>query len=137
MYKLKALEKKTLLGEFSFQFSRSSGPGGQKVNKTESQVELRWSVGESQAFDPPKKQRILEKLSNQINNSQELVLTSDQYRSRERNKDAVIQRCIDYIEKALHIPKKRKATKPTRSSIEKRLQSKKIQSEKKQNRQKW
>ena len=137
MYKLKSQEKSDLLIELQFQFSRSSGPGGQKVNKTESQVELRWDVENSKVFDEAKTKRIYQKLANQINNNNELVLTSDQFRSRERNKEDVTERFFEYLEKALHVPKKRKPTKPTKSSIEKRLQNKKIHSEKKQNRQKW
>ena len=81
MYKLKSQEKSDLLIELQFQFSRSSGPGGQKVNKTESQVELRWDVENSKVFDEAKTKRIYQKLANQINNNNELVLTSDQFRS--------------------------------------------------------
>lgn len=120
-----------LLEECQFQFSRSSGPGGQKVNKTESKVELRWPVAATVLFHQEQKDRIQARLSNSINKEGELVLASDQYRSREQNKRAVCERFHSLIEKALHQKKKRKKTKPTKSSIQKRLDSKKKQGDKK------
>ena len=137
MFKLGEKQKSHLLSELIFQFSRSSGPGGQKVNKTESQAELRWNVLVSQVFTESQIIRLQDKLKNLINKEGELVLSSDQFRSRERNKQACIDHLYEHIEKALHRPKKRKPTKPSRGAIQKRLDEKKKHSEKKKNRQKW
>ena len=120
-----------ILVELKFQFSRSSGPGGQKVNKTESKAELRWLVKESSVFDSSQKEKLQSRLGHSINSEGELVIASDQFRSRERNKKDVCDRLRKILEKALHESKKRKKTKPTKSSIKKRLEGKKKHSDKK------
>lgn len=130
-------KREALKVEVTYQFSRSSGPGGQKVNKTETQVELRWSLTYTKLFSEAQKKLISLKLANQINKDGELVLSSDQFRSRERNKQACLDIFFNHLEKALHIPKRRRPTKPTRSSVEKRIQAKKELSDKKRNRKKW
>ena len=120
--------------EFIFQATRSSGPGGQNVNKVSSKVELRFNVADSQLLGEEEKSIIYEKLANKINNQKELVLVSQKDRSQIKNKEIVMEKFYALIEKALMTAKRRYRTKPTRSSIEKRLESKKAQAAIKANR---
>lgn len=137
MYKLTQKKRKSLNEEIEFQYSRSSGPGGQKVNKTETQVEIHWNVNNSSVFSADNKARILEKLKNRINKEGELVVQTDKFRTRPQNQKLCFQILCEHIEQALTRPKQRKKTKPSRSSIEKRISDKKKHGEKKRNRQKW
>lgn len=116
-----------------FETSRSSGPGGQHVNKTESKVAIYFDIDAS-ALTLEQKEVLKQKYSNKINAEGELYLQSMASRSQLANKEAVIVKMQSLILSALVPPKKRKKTKPTWSSIEKRLESKKIVSEKKKNR---
>lgn len=125
-----------LLPEFTFQTSRSSGPGGQNVNKVNSKVELRFNISASSLLTDEQKEILLSKLEAKINAEGFLVIVSQRDRSQLANKEDVIQKTYQLIEKALRPVKKRKSTKPTRSSIEKRLTEKRIKSDIKQNRQK-
>ncbi len=114
--------------EFVFQTSRSSGPGGQNVNKVSSKVELRFNLLRSTLLDEHEKTVIAEKLVNKINNEGELVLVAQTDRSQLKNKEKVIKKFYHLLEKALTPPKKRYKTKPTKASVEKRLESKRIKS---------
>lgn len=125
-----------LIQELKFQYSRSSGPGGQKVNKTETRVELSWQIRTSAVFNDQQKTLIFSKLSNRISKEGILNFSSDRYRSRNQNQDHCVRKLVAAIEKALHVAKKRKKTKPTKSSIEKRIKNKKQLSDKKKMRQK-
>ena len=122
------------LPEITFQTSRSSGPGGQNVNKVESRVELRWHLMESQVLTDAQKALILEKLANQLTADGLLLITAQDDRSQYRNKEIVLARFHELLLKSLRRPKPRKATKPNRSAVRKRLEGKKIQGEKKANR---
>ena len=122
------------LPEITFQTSRSSGPGGQNVNKVESRVELRWHLMESQVLTDAQKVLILEKLANQLTADGLLLITAQDDRSQYRNKEIVLARFHKLLLKSLRRPKPRKATKPNRSAVRKRLEGKKIQGEKKANR---
>ena len=122
------------LPEITFQTSRSSGPGGQNVNKVESRVELRWHLMESQVLTDTQKALILEKLTNQLTADGLLLITAQDDRSQYRNKEIALARFHELLLKSLHRPKPRKATKPNRSAVRKRLEGKKIQGEKKANR---
>ena len=135
-YRINDEKLKSLYSECRFQFSRSSGPGGQKVNKTETRVELFWKIESSYIFSEEQKVLIANKLSNRVNKSGELIFSSDRYRTRQQNQSHCLRKLSASIEKALTKPKKRKKTKPTRSSIEKRIKDKKAQSDKKKMRQK-
>jgi ribosome-associated protein len=124
--------KRQLENECVFSASRSSGPGGQNVNKVNTRVELRFSVTNSNIFTEEEKTRIFLKLGNRINSDGELLITSDSERTQLGNKQMVIEKFFLMIEKALTIQRKRIKTRPTFSSKLKRLDGKKIASLKKQ-----
>ncbi|MDY6799709.1 MAG: alternative ribosome rescue aminoacyl-tRNA hydrolase ArfB [Bacteroidota bacterium] len=126
------LSKELLLNELTFKAVRSSGSGGQNVNKVSTKVELRFDIENSEFLTEDEKARIFKKLKNRISNECILIITSDTERTQLRNKNKAIEIFFDLIERALKKPKKRKKTKPTLASKEKRLKEKKIQSEKKQ-----
>lgn len=125
-----------ILNELTYKAVRSSGKGGQHINKVSSKVELRFNVMESNVIDEREKEILLEKLSNIINDKGELFLFSEEERSQYLNKRKVTERFIGIINKALYIPKKRIRTKPTKASKEKTIRDKRIRSEKKMNRRK-
>jgi len=120
--------------EFVFQASRSGGPGGQNVNKVSTKVELRFHVGNSVLLSEEEKAIISVKLINKINNLGELILVSQKERSQLKNKDNVIEKFYVLIEKTLAPRKKRLETKPTKASVERRLESKRVQAKTKINR---
>lgn len=137
MFTLTQKKKGQLQEELAFQYSRSSGPGGQKVNKTETQVELRWSVTKTSVFHSEQIEMIQIKLENKINKEGELILKTDKFRGRLANQKFCLELFYRLLGQALTVPKKRRASKPKRSAIEKRIQEKKHHSEKKKNRQKY
>jgi ribosome-associated protein len=112
--------------EFIFQATRSSGPGGQNVNKVSSKVELRFNYLNSAWLDEEEKALIASKLANKINNLGEIVLTAQTDRSQLKNKEIVVEKFYSLLEKALTPQKKRYKTRPTKGSVEKRLESKRI-----------
>ncbi len=124
-------QKKQLETEMVLSATRSSGPGGQNVNKVNTQVELRFSVKNSNLFSDDEKDRIFLKLKNKINSEGELILTSQTARTQLDNKENVIEKFYELIEKALTIQKKRLKSRPTIASRLKRLESKKSQALKK------
>lgn len=120
--------------ELSFKTSRSSGAGGQKVNKVETAVTVLWKVAESEFFNDDHKELIQQKLKNRINAEGLLFLTVSESRTQLMNKNKAIEKIIDLVNKALIVPKKRTATKPSRAQKQKRLDGKKKLSDKKENR---
>jgi ribosome-associated protein len=110
--------------EFVFVASRSSGPGGQNVNKVSTKVELRFDLLSTLLFTGKEKDLIFRKLKNKINKDGELVLVSQFERSQLMNKEAVVEKFYDLVSKSLTVPKKRRSTKPTLSSKRKRLDEK-------------
>ncbi len=118
-----------LLKEIWFEFTRSRGPGGQHVNKTNSAALLNWHVQSSTAFSDEQKALILGKLENHINSEGYLHLRSDQFRDQDQNKKACLNKLDLLIQSALFKPKKRFKTKPTRSAVRKRIETKKIKGE--------
>lgn len=130
------LDKDSLLQELSFKALRSSGAGGQHVNKVSSKVELTFNLAESSVFDDNQKARLFKKLQNRLTKEGVLMLQCDESRSQHKNKDIVISRFFELIEKGLLVPKKRIPTKIPKSVIKKRLKSKRNLSEKKANRRK-
>lgn len=123
--------KEQLLAEVQFSASRSSGPGGQNVNKVNTKIELRFSVQQSAVLDENQKQLIVSKLKNRINNQGEMLLTSSAERTQWKNREKATQKFLELIEKALTKPRKRKQTKPTEASRLKRIENKKKQAQKK------
>lgn len=126
--------KDCLMAELIYRTSRSSGPGGQHVNKTESRVELIWKPGDSACLNESQKARIILKLSGRLTGSGELILASERYRSQYRNREDVRERFLSMVATALIPPKKRHATRPTHSSQERRIKQKKMRGEIKKSR---
>lgn len=133
---LSPIPERNFYPEFRFQTSRSSGPGGQHVNKTESRVELFFNIEASTLLAEEEKERLQRKLKKRINADGELIITSESSRSQIRNKEDCIKKFYELIEKALTVEKKRIATRPSLAARKKRLETKRLQSEKKQLRKK-
>ncbi|GIL18445.1 MAG: aminoacyl-tRNA hydrolase [Oligoflexia bacterium] len=125
-----------ILDEIQYEFTRASGPGGQHVNKTETAVVLRWSLTKTKVFSDQQKSLLFEKLQNKLNQEGEVVLKSLEFRDRLMNKQNANEKLISLLRMALHVPKKRLKTKPTKSSKRKRLESKSKHSAKKELRRK-
>jgi ribosome-associated protein len=122
------------LAELHFQFSRSSGPGGQHVNRTASQVELTFDVANSASLSEAQRARILTVLHSYIDTRGILHLTSQTTRSQHRNRADVMERFQDFLRRALRVPKRRHPTRPSAGAIERRLQGKRRTSTIKQER---
>lgn len=120
--------------ELSFKTSRSSGAGGQNVNKVETSVTVLWKVEASYIFNDDEKTMIKGKLKNRINAEGYLFLTVSESRTQLMNKNKAIEKIIDIVNKSLIVPKKRTATKPSKAQKQKRLDTKKKLSDKKENR---
>ena len=125
---------KNFAHELSYKTSRSSGSGGQNVNKVETSVTVIWKVEDSTVFTESEKERILLKLKNKINAEGILQTTVSESRTQLQNKKIAIEKIQELVNKSLIVPKKRIATKPSRAKVEKRIESKKKLSEKKENR---
>jgi ribosome-associated protein len=117
--------------EFRFSTSRSSGAGGQHVNKVETKVEIRFNIEQSNELLPSEKAILQKKLKTYINADGDLVLVEQSSRSQFRNKSLVIKRLYALLNWGLRPEKPRLATRPSRSSIRRRLEGKRQQSEKK------
>ena len=117
--------------EFHFSASRSSGPGGQNVNKVSTKVELRFNVVSSSLLSEDEKIILSEKLATKISAAGDLILVSQSERSQLKNKERVIEKFYLLLNRALTPRKKRKPTKPSQSSKEERLEEKRQHSEKK------
>lgn len=122
--------------EMEFTYARSRGPGGQNVNRTNSAAILRWNLWSSQVLSSEIKERLAQKLHGKLTTEGDLIVRSEVHRDQDQNRSECIQKLHEIIRKALFVPKKRVATKPTRSSKRKRLDSKKKDSEIKALRQK-
>lgn len=120
--------------EMQFQASRSSGPGGQNVNKVNSKIILTFSVSNSALLDDFEKGIIMEKLANKLDSEGNLQIQAQEKRSQIQNKEIAIKKFYDLLSKAFHKKKIRKATKPSKGAIEQRLKEKKVLSEKKKGR---
>jgi ribosome-associated protein len=128
-YKIEDIER-----EVFFKTARSGGKGGQHVNKVETKVEAWWPVKHTNLFSKDEKERIFQKLAHKINKAGCLVCVVSDTRSQLENKLIALKKLQLLIAQSLIVPKKRENTKPTKGSIEKRLENKKKQSDKKSNR---
>lgn len=124
-----------LSAEFEFLTSRSSGPGGQNVNKVNSKVELRFDIPNSFILTVEQKGKLLVKLASKLTVDGILIIASQRDRSQLSNKEDAIIKFYKLVNAALKPVKRRKATRPTKSSVENRLAGKRIKSEIKQSRQ--
>jgi ribosome-associated protein len=117
--------------ELSKTFVRSSGPGGQNVNKVASAVQLRYDAGRSDALSDEVKQRLTRLAGSRATSEGVIVIEAKRYRDQEKNRVDARERLAALIRRALEMPKPRKRTKPSRASIQKRLDEKKLRGEKK------
>lgn len=129
-----AFDPLKLRREVIFKAVRSRGPGGQNVNKVSSAAQLDWYFEFSQLLTDDEKRRVRNKMANWINSEGSVGVRSDEFRDLERNKVRALEKLIEALKSALHVPKKRKATKPTYSSKIKRLKSKSQRAEVKRGR---
>jgi ribosome-associated protein len=121
-----------LAGEVRFLAQRGRGPGGQNVNKVASAVLLTWDYQASALLTWEQKTRVGHKLVNSINSRGEIQLRSDEFRDLERNKARALEKLVERVAAALFVPKKRKATKPSRAAKARRLETKTQRSRTKQ-----
>jgi ribosome-associated protein len=114
--------------ELSYRASRSGGPGGQHVNTTATRVELTWNVAASPSLTEEQRARVLERLASRIDSEGVLRLVASGFRSQHQSKKEVTDRFCRLVAASLHVPKRRKKTRPPRSAVEARLRAKKRRS---------
>lgn len=124
------------LDEFRWEFSRSSGPGGQNVNKVNSKAVLRWNPGASPSLPPAVRDRLLRLVGNKLTVEGELLISSQATRDQGRNQEDCLDKVRDLVRSIAKPPRVRRATKPTHGSQERRIESKARHSETKRGRQK-
>ncbi|WP_298340116.1 alternative ribosome rescue aminoacyl-tRNA hydrolase ArfB [uncultured Algibacter sp.] len=129
-------DEEAILQELTFKAVRSSGSGGQHVNKVSSKVELLFNISESLILDDEQKVRVFDKLQSRLTKESILILQCDETRSQHKNKVLIVKRFLSLLTEALKVPKKRKPTKVPKAVIRKRLKNKRIHSDKKANRKK-
>ena len=122
------------LHEVLVRASASGGPGGQHVNRTATRIEAVWNVAESTALDDAQRQRLLARLASRLDSTGALRVVASEYRSQLRNRDAALERLSELVRRGLVVPRKRKATRPTKASKEKRLEGKRRRSATKRDR---
>lgn len=115
--------------------SRSGGPGGQHVNKTSTRVTLRWNARESRALSDTRRRRLLRRLATRLTRSGDLVVHASRHRSRARNRELARERLAELVRDAIAAPKRRVATKPSKASKSRRVETKRARSSVKRTRQ--
>jgi len=128
------MNSSVIISELTYKAVRSSGPGGQHVNKTSSKVAVYFSIENSQGLSETEKALLLKRLASRLTSDFVLVLKCSETRSQHRNKALVTKRLLQLLEANKKPAKKRKKTKPSKSAIEKRLRNKKQKALKKSNR---
>lgn len=111
--------------ELNFSFIRASGPGGQKVNKTSSAVQLRFNAVRSPSLSPEIKDRLLKLAGSRATTNGEILIEASRYRTQEANRKDALDRLAQLIRQAAHRPRRRKPTKPTLASRRRRVEAKK------------
>jgi ribosome-associated protein len=125
------MNTENIIKELNFKAIRSSGAGGQHVNKTSSKIELTFDLENSDALNFNEKEILKTKLSSKLTKENMLILFCEETRSQHRNKDLAIKRFLDLIKTNLIRPKKRRITKPSKGTIKRRVETKKRTSVKK------
>ncbi len=120
--------------ELEYRATRAGGPGGQHVNTSSTRIELLWNLSASIAVTDEQRERLRTRLGSRLDAEGRVRVVASDRRSQAQNKQAAEERLVALVAHALHIPKKRKPTKPTRGATERRLSSKKRQSDKKRDR---
>ena len=120
--------------EVALSYARSGGPGGQHVNKTSSKVVLRWNLETSGALSEEQRARVRAKLASRLTDEGDLIVTSEKHREQSRNVDDAVAKFAEVLREALRVPKKRKATKPTKASQKRRMDAKRRRGETKRQR---
>lgn len=114
--------------------SRAGGAGGQHVNTSSTRIELVWSVATTRALTEEQRERVLQKLSSRLDGDRNVRVVASDRRSQRQNRESAESRLAELVREALHVPKKRRPTKPGRAAKQARLDSKKRQSNKKRER---
>lgn len=122
------------VAELEMRAITGSGPGGQHVNRSATRVALRWNVRTTRALRDEQRARVLLKLATRLDSDGAMRIVAGEYRSQQQNRRAALERLVAIVARALIVPKLRKATKPTRGSIERRLSEKKQRSDTKRDR---
>lgn len=130
------MDSEKIISELNFKAVRSSGSGGQNVNKVSSKVVLNFDLNTSQALSDEEKLLLLTNISGRLTSENILILNCDEDRSQIKNKEIVTRRFLEIIKKGLYVPKVRKATKVPKAVIKKRIKDKKNISDLKQSRRK-
>lgn len=118
--------------EFQWSYARSSGPGGQNVNKVASKAVLRWPLTTSPSLPPDVRERFLSSFGSRLTTEGELIISSQRYRDQGRNIADVLEKLHAMLSQCARAPKRRRPTKPTRSSVAKRIETKQARSRTKQ-----
>jgi len=119
-------------GEIRFEFVRSSGPGGQNVNKVATAVQLRFDVGASNSLAPEVKDRLMRLAGSRLTQNGEIIIEASRFRSQQRNREDALERLARLVEKANTPPRPRHKTKPTAAAKLRRLETKRRRSATKQ-----
>jgi len=118
--------------ELELSFVRSSGPGGQNVNKVSSKAVLRWGVTRNESLPPEVRARFLEKYRSRLTGDGELIVTSQRYRDQGRNVADALEKLRAMLAAVAVAPKKRRPTRPSKAAVERRIKSKQVRSRKKE-----
>jgi len=120
--------------ELTYKATRSGGPGGQHVNTSSTRIELLWDLSRSHAVTDEQRERLRTKLAPRLDSDGMVRVVASEHRSQQQNRVAADERLAALVRHALHVPKKRRKTKPPRAAKERRIKEKKLRSERKRDR---